>query len=371
MNLFQSDKLFLYKLRDIMSITFNQQAWKQNFFSYLDKESTNKEKVENLEFSWKEHSEEDFQNSLKKRNEEHTIFRAKAVLHQFLENVDHRGISIACTGSDGRNEKLNSSSSALELILVARVDANSETIRKTKEFVASHKGLFYEKLEVKVLSKDCLCCFDRNWGEKEQKDYRPFPTRALDANHLVGDEAIFREYQTKFYCELKESKSQKLLSKFRSSSVKPTLQLMKRSAEKKAVSDIDIAKGALIYDGNRIKATKYALLRPVQYKIAEHIWKLIREDKISEELFQTAPSSTIDRIGWLAKNRLISASQEQLSSIKKAYTAALIWSGIAQKEFECNSKKESFVSSKELEEVAGAISDFCLNEKIFSVGQKI
>lgn len=139
------------------------------------------------------------------------------------------------------------------------------------------------------------------------------------------------------------------------------MQLLDRSEKGLAISDINLKNGTMTFNGDRIKATKYALLRPVQYKLAYRICVEIQNEKISKEDLNAMPLSTIDRIKWLSEKKLIELSPEAISTVQKAYAAALVWAGMAQKNFEINGDKTTTVPIQDLKEVTKVIRDFCVS----------
>lgn len=366
----------------MQNIVFKQSKWQENFINSLDmlpvKNEEKDSKAESLEevkykvqellFPWKEINSSALQETLENRFINKNKKIAKAVLGKIEELSNLKDVCIAYTGSDGRGEKLSFFSAPMELMLIIKKadQINEETLKKLKDTVSEHPDLFFPKIEIKQLEeKDTsLIGFDQNWNEA-QKKYRPFPTRGLDASYLLGDASIFTNYKTKFYKEVQDPKSSNLLHSFMRSNIKPVMGLMQRSVDGQEISNIDLKQGITTYNGDRIKATKFALLRPVQYKLAQHICKLIQEQRLSEEDFLKMPYSTIDRVNWLAQKNLLTISDKKISKIQKAYTASLIWEGMAQKNFEVNHQSIMSIPPQELQEVAQAICKFCTASKVF------
>lgn len=280
---------------------------------------------------------------------------------------DLKDICIAYTGSDGRNEKLSPFSSPLELMFIVKRQENlhSETLNKVQEFVSYHPTFFYGRVEVRCLENDSLICYNRNLDWKGKKDNRSFPTRALDAHYLVGSLSIFTDYKTQFYQELQDAKNIHFLKSFKKDAIQPTMSLFKRTIEQSTTSDINIETSIAFCDDKRVKGTKYPFLRVIQYKLGLHICSQIQKGKMSLETFIAMPSSTIERIQWLASKSLLQLNQIQVEELQKSYAASLIWFGIVQKNYEVHGKSQTQLPSEELKSVARTISIICQDKKIF------
>lgn len=325
-----------------------------------------------------------------------------------------KGVVVSLTGSDGRTEKLSSESSnvELEIILDRKELLESGILEKFKQLVSSnskHPNVFYPEIRVYSLDVDSLIHFNRNSDWTQKKNLLPFPTRALDGLYVIGDPETFHGFKKLLFSQIGNPSNQKPLEKFRNDRVRPTLNLLralvKQLAEDKltgceapvaaepapiateaavtaaagakdhaaegeqeaqAMADIDIANGVLRYDGDRVKATKYPLLRPVQYQLAQHVIRLIKNKKIREDVFLQMPATIVERIEWLAQNKLINISSAQVQNVQKAYIISLAWCGIATKRFEVLHETQTQVPVKDLQIVVKAIAEFCLTESIFA-----
>lgn len=285
-----------------------------------------------------------------------------------------QSVCVAMTGSDGRREKLCSLSSKIELVVIVNgEDLKAPIIIKIQKVVAQHLSLFHPDLEFKNLSEDSLMCFNRNLDPFGVKDYRPFPTRALDALYVVGSSKVMVQYKSQFFNELEKKESNKLLQKFQDSAVRPTVKLLKdemmktSSAESVIVGEthIDFAKGELHYDGDRIKATKYSLLRVVQYKVALAICKAVNKGELKQETFLSMPIGILERIDWMAKTKILNLGTEELQTLKKAYSTSLVWFAQAQQRFRKDNVKVASEPVKSLQVVANSILNVGTNAKVF------
>ncbi len=286
------------------------------------------------------------------------IFQAKMTELNSLAKM-----CLAYTGSDGRGEKLSLSMSRLEMICIVnkQSDLQSGIVQKVVTILQQHPLFFDVDLETKCLETDSLISFVKE-GADESKEGRCFPTRALDASYLIGDESIFKKYKITFYQQIEDVQNQKELKHFSKDVVKASMRVFRRFS-KGEKTHIDLAMGMINYDNKKVKGTKFLFLRAVQYKLAEHIFKNV--NKIKSEDLINMPSTVVERIQWLADRKFLKIKSEQIQQIQKAYTVSLIWLGCSQKRFELENCQQMIVPLDELQQVTQTIDDFCHNTKIF------
>lgn len=297
-----------------------------------------------------------FQTSLTSHHFNTVIAVAKKIFEERLPELKSaQDLFIGFTGSDGREEKLSPLSSPVEILVSFRGKGtvSSDVLERVRILISEHPNLFYSAIEVKCLQTDALMMF------KGAKDERPFPTRALDVQYLTGDVDFFVEYRKAFFRELQEPQNNKLLRAFKKSAVQPACQVLKHVYSGVDKSQIDLSQGKVFHDGKRIKAVKYPYLRPIQYKLAMHIFCLIQSKKLSETDFLHMPFTTVDRIQWLVDKKLILATPAEVKTFQKAYVVSLIWFAISQKRFEVLGIAETSFPSRDLKEGAEAIQKFC------------
>lgn len=137
------------------------------------------------------------------------------------------------------------------------------------------------------------------------------PTRIFDAKHLWGNLKFYDQIQTRFVNELKRTQ---LLKKFNRGSKNPSCKLLKNHFPNRDGSIVskmhaDLSKGVLFYDPSvsdkQIKATKYILLRPVQYTVSMIFFRLIKAGKVDEKTYRTIPKNTVRRIDWLQQSKIL------------------------------------------------------------------
>jgi hypothetical protein len=368
----------------MLKSTFDQISWQTIFFlslenpplrdhkNQIEQKSSDSQSVDFSEeknsFPLQQLHATSFQKSLSVRFILKVSEVAAKIFQDKIEELDGlKNECLACTGSDGREEKLSFYSSLIEMMLIVpKQDAlKTGIIDKIQKILLEHPTFFYCKLEIKCLEEDSLICFNLNWDLFKPKNDRPFPTRAIDARYVIGNESILTSYKKKFFREVQDLENAKLLKKFRISTVKPTLKLLESLFEKQNLKDVNLKSGILHYDGKRIKATKYPLIRPVQYRLGQYICKQIQKKKLSEEDFLTMPSTTIERIQWLVNQNLLEMENTEIQAIQKAYIASLIWFGQAQQNFELQNLEETQCSPDDLKAVTEVIVRFCNNQAFF------
>ncbi len=366
--------------------SFDQIKWQNQFFYDLGqdlvdpvfKEETEK-KTEQLQeassFSFEAFDADAFNVAMIQHNARVLQAVQKIFSQEVPELAESQSICIAMTGSDGRQEKLCSLSSKIELVVIVKSgeDLKSPIIAKIQKVLTEHASLFHPDLEFKNLKEDSLICFNRNKDLCGVKDYRPFPTRALDALCVMGSAKVMLEYKTQFFGELTQKESSKLLQKFQDSAVKPMVKLLRDAKGKKANNEsekvgethIDFEKGEMHYDGERIKATKYPLLRVVQYKLAHAVCKAVNKGELKQNVFSTMPVGILERIDWLAKEKILNLGTDEVQTLKKAYSASLVWFAQAQQRFRKDKITVTSESAKSLQVVANSILNVGTNAKVF------
>lgn len=197
------------------AVKFSQSTWQDQYLKSLDiqpsePKPTSSFNVADFLFPWNEIDSHQLQNSFKERLSNQTETVRQILFENVPELKDLKNACLAFTGSDGRAEKLSPLSSPLELMFLAAKDVDEKILQKIQTVVATHSSLFHTKIEVKSIETHSLICFDRTYNWKSSnKDYRPFPTRALDASFLLGETSVFQDYKNKFHEEVEHPDSKK------------------------------------------------------------------------------------------------------------------------------------------------------------------
>ena len=232
---------------------------------------------------------------------------------KFPELAHQTNLCIMTTGSDGREEKRRSVTSPLDLIILVRDKDGGveESIKKIELFIKENPKIFCQEWELKFLDSGHLLCYE----DQLKKEIRPFPTIGLDALYVQGDSSIFRSYKDKYFDALQGGEANKLVNKFYKHSIKQHLQYLEAAISGES-HDLCLETGTLNYDGRRVKGSKFALLRVVQYTLAHKIFKSIIKGKIDKQSFSEFPCSTIERIDWLVSKNILKMDEHRVDTLK-------------------------------------------------------
>ena len=350
-----------------------------------------------------------------------TIAAIREIIREELQNFDQiKEVCIVCTGSDGRGEKLDPSLSPVELevIIETAQQLESDIFGKLQSLVAKHPNLLFHKIQMYCLETDNLILFKNALGEEVTKKPSAFPTRALDGFFISGDLETYRTFKGLLYDQIAAPANAQSFREFRKSNVIPTINLLKdislgirepqaaaassneqsevlqeksqaagansdeqtevlqdksqlpiefdeKKLSTKGSSHINLESGTLVYNGSRIKSAKYPLLRPIQYKLADHITDLIRCEMLDKESFLNMPGSIIERIEWLAQKTLLNITQSDLMEIQTAYAASLMWTARSSQRFKYSQLTTIEVPVSDLQRVSTKVKEFCMSTEVF------
>jgi hypothetical protein len=253
--------------------------------------------------------------------------------------------AIVTTGSDGRNEK--SPLSPIELILLHEGADNVDLMVSKVKGLVKNGSLFDSSLEVKDLRKDSISIY----GHEKDKI---FPTRALDSLHLVGNPFLHENYKLGLVDELREDDGKRKLKRF---SEKKRFH-RQVTENKKPEKSFNLETGNLFYDGDRIKSTKYAHLRAVQYTLAYDILKEVRNGNFSRDLLKTFNTRTTNRLNNLYYRGLTTLSATEVDDISTAYNNCLYWYHLSEEKYLKNCEEETNVDIGELKETTDIVLAF-------------
>lgn len=348
----------------ISQIAPDQTVWQRTFIESLDLKDAKEEKEVPTSFPYWNSDQFDnlqFQQELTANHKQKVIDVAKAILSQSIpELVKTDNMTIACTGSDGREEKLSPYSSPMEIVVIMKSadQLKSDTLEKIRKVVSQNLDVFFKKVDLKCLDKDSLLTHNPEPESSDTKKERPYPNRGLDAYYIAGSGELFTDYRKAFYHEIQDPKKSTALTAFRRDNVLPTCKLLSKVMAGQDEKEVNLSTGKVYYDGDRIKGVKYSYLRTVQLKLGLYVAKLIQNKSMSEKDFCAMPPSIVERIQWLAQKQLLKATPDEVKLFQKAYIASMVWFGISQKYFEINKQKEIVFSAADLNSAGKAISLF-------------
>lgn len=291
---------------------------------------------------------QEFQAELTALNQKTTKTVKKIFEEAIPEIVTNRKVAISFTGSDGRNEKLSTLSPyEIQVIFNERSDYNPELIEKITNFLKSNR-IFHHSLEIKFLDSDCLISFNRK-KDLDEKEYAPFPSRALDAQYLTGNQEVMQRYKEIFFTQLVHPDAGKKITQFRTSAFKGNAYraLMAAKTNDAKENGFDATTGEIFYkDGEKrsIKSVKYAFLRYTQYFTTIEFCRALNGGRISIADAAAYPRSIIERIQWLVDNRLMKKENGEFLSMN--YAASLIMYSQSQRAHELNPSREEGTALK-------------------------
>lgn len=307
---------------------------------------------------------------------------AVAIFQETMGPLSDIPYCIATTGSDARNEKysrlspmevmfiVDDSEESLSFSPIALSSAPaqpSENIRKINGVVVNmfskYPGVFDGRVQVQGIKSNPLSFHSLSISGSQA--HYVIPNRAVDATYLYGDKKLMETYQNQTLISLKSFNSTQRL-KFNRKFLQESLNVLTACIKKTEKKPVDLEKGQLHYDGNRIKSTKYPFLRPVQYKLTEYIIKGVKDGKLTGETLPKMPKEIANRIIWLQATAVLPLSTETAQKISQAYNKALEWHLRSQDAFE--KKIEVIeVDPKELGVVATTIYEFAGKMASFAI----
>ena len=237
-----------------------------------------------------------------------------------------QNIFIYTSGSDGKLEKANRHESPVELLVICDSETKPEVTKRVEEFVAQDAIKIDHRVEWKDLSKETLVvCNITNVV---------CPSRFMHNLPLHGSEMQRGELTLKFVNELQSmttSNRRKFIDKF----IKVHTKQMNDVISGADTRDVNLSTGELSYSGMGRKATKYPLLRPVQYKLDLVLVDAIRTKKLTPKNYATLllemPRTVPEQIDYMAEKKLLpKLTPDDIRDLKAAYKLGLFYFQTAQ-----------------------------------------
>lgn len=233
---------------------------------------------------------------------------------------------IFTSGSDGKLEKANRSESPVELLVVCDKKTQPEIAERIDHFV-HQKGIKIDhRIEWKDLSEERLVECNITGAV--------CPSRFMHNLPLHGTEKQRLDYTLQFVKEV-QTMTGSDRRKFRDKFVKLHSKQMNEVISGKDTRDVNLATGELSYSGMGRKATKYPLLRPIQYTLDLVLIDAIRTNKLMPEEYATLllemPRTVPDQIQYMCdKDLLPKLTPDDVRDLKAAYTLGLFYFQTAQ-----------------------------------------
>lgn len=240
---------------------------------------------------------------------------------------------------------------------------NDET-RRIEAVLRNHPHLFFQSLQVHTLNSTIS---PLKYSNRSGRGVT-IPSRALDAQHFVGDQGVTEEYRIYARRCIREMNNESR-KKFEGDFVRPAIKELEACITSTATKPVNFQTGALYFDGKKMMSTKYPLIRAVQHPLmniffhAVHDDKMMEPDKLRLHELQTMniPSRTDQRIRWMHSQGMLSMNQNQVEELCTAYCQALRWYEQSRIAFETKEEGEISVPPTELQQVARTISSFVKN----------
>lgn len=236
------------------------------------------------------------------------------------------GVFVYTTGSDGKLEKSCRKESPIELLFVCDLATKDQIIEKIDTLMKSGLIPIFDRFEYKDVKSPTLnfCDITKTL----------IPSRFLHNLHLMGSDEQLDELTLKFVADLQQMPG-KDRTKFMDKFIKVHSKQMNDVLAGKEIVDVDLSKGVVSYSGMGRKATKYSLLRPIQYTLDLMLIDEVRSKKLTQieyaKILIEMPRRVPDQIDHMYNlGFLPHLSPEDVSDLKQAYTLGLFYFQTAQ-----------------------------------------
>lgn len=245
-----------------------------------------------------------------------------------LENLGlPPGTFIYTAGSDGRLEKSCRKESPVELIVLCDSETEGLVEAKINTLIKSGFIPIDTRVEYKDPETSCLLTCDST--------STICPSRFLHNLPLIGSDMQLDTLTLKFVKDLQDMPV-KDRRKFKDNFVeKHTKDLFNTLDGKRPASEVDFKKGKVFYSGLGRKATKYSLLRPIQYTLdlvlVDEIRKKTKSPEEYANILKMMPRRVPDQIDYMCQLGFLSQlSPDEIINLKQAYTLGLFYMQTAQ-----------------------------------------
>jgi len=235
-------------------------------------------------------------------------------------------IYIYTSGSDGRHEKANQQESPIELLIVCDKETKPGVAEKIDGFVKKKAIKIYEHIEWKDPIQDRLIAYSVKGTI--------YPSRFIHGLPLVGTEKQQNKFTMQFVTEVQGMRAKERQT-FKERQVKFHTKQMDAVISGDDTRDVNLQTGELSYSGMGRKATKYPLLRPIQYTLDLVLVDAIRTKKLKvegyAELLSNMPRTVPEQIQYMFEKGLLSKLDKQdVKDLQNAYILGLFYFQIGQ-----------------------------------------
>jgi len=257
------------------------------------------------------------------RTTKHDIERMQNSLGK-LDLPQH--LYIYTSGSDGKLEKANRQESPVEFLIICDKKTKPEVAEKIDGLVMQKAIKIDHRIEWKDLSQDRLISCNITGAI--------CPSRFMHNLSLFGTEKQRYELTMQFVTEVQQMTGSDR-KKFREKFVRIHSRQMDDAISGKDTTDVNLKTGELSYSGMGRKATKYPLLRPIQYTLDLVLVDAIRTKKLNvegyAELLSSMPRTVPEQIQYMFERGLLpKLNQRDVRDLQNAYILGLFYFQIAQ-----------------------------------------
>lgn len=260
-------------------------------------------------------------------------------------------VFIYTTGSDGKHEKANRKESPIELIVVSDEETTDAVRKKVEAIIESSFLPVDSRIEYKSSKERLITC---------EITKTVIPSRFLHNLPLFGSEEKLDKFILQFINEIQNMKSRDK-RKFNDNFVNKHTKQMRDVIDGKSTDSVDLSNGILHYSGFN-KATKYPLLRPIQYKLDLVLIDAIRAESNvpgSKEkyakIIKNMPRQVPDQIEYMHRLGMLSNLDEKdIKDLQAAYTLGLFYFQTAQHLSASHDKQSITFSIPDKEELQAA-----------------
>ena len=262
-------------------------------------------------------------------------------------------VQIFTTGSDAKLEKSNRIESPVEIVILCSKSDREKVEGQIDGFVKKRLLTMDQDLEWKPPEEPLSYCNCTS---------SVIPSRFMHKTSLVGNQKHLDSMNKAFVLEVQEM-STKDLRNFRKKFVNRHTNQLRGVLAGKDTQDVDLVKGVLSYSGMGRKATKYSLLRPIQYTLDLVLINHMRTKALSSEeyaqLITEMPKTVPEQIQFMHdKGFLPKLSKRDVADLQAAYKLGLFYFQVGQHLISTDPKKApvSFTIPNK-EELAKAYTD--------------